>query len=239
MNSFDADILRFLNQFACRSITWDAFVTTLESANLLKGGAIMAGFLWIWFRDGENKTRDREFVLLSLWASAASVFLARALALILPFRERPLRTPSLHFQLPYVMNPETLHNWSSFPSDHAAFSFTAATCILFVSRRLGILALFYSFFVICLPRLYLGIHYPTDIVAGALLGAAMAFCVKVSPLRTAGARPFLRWERLYPSRFYTIFFVVGFEFSEMFDSLRAIGKFVLIAAKTAANQLLH
>ena len=53
------------------------------------------------------------------------------------------------------------------------------------------------------------------------------------------ARSFLRWEQLYPRRFYTIFFVVGFEFSEMFDSLRAIGKFVLIGAKTAADQLLH
>jgi undecaprenyl-diphosphatase len=239
MNSFDADILRFLNQFSRRSFTWDAFVTTLEEVNLLKGAAIMAGFLWIWFRDGENKTRDREFVLLSLLASAASVFLARALALTLPFRERPLRNPSLHFQLPYVMNPETLHNWSSFPSDHAAFSFTAATCLLFISRRLGILALFYSFFVICFPRVYLGIHYPTDIVVGALLGIAMAFWVKLSSLRTAVTRPFLRWEQLYPRRFYTIFFVVGFEFSEMFDSLRAIGKFVLIGAKTAADQLLR
>jgi membrane-associated phospholipid phosphatase len=137
------------------------------------------------------------------------------------------------------MNLETLRNWSSFPSDHAAFSFTAAMCLLFVSRRLGIVALFYSFFVICFPRVYLGIHYPTDIVVGALLGAAMASWVKLSPLRKAVARPFLRWEKLYSSRFYTIFFFVAFEFSEMFDSLRAIGKFVFIAAKTAADQLLH
>ena len=90
-----------------------------------------------------------------------------------------------------------------------------------------------------LSPVYLGIHYPTDIVVGALLGIAMAFWVKLSPLRTAVARPFLRWEQLYPRRFYTIFFVVGFEFSEMFDSLRAIGKFVLIGAKTAADQLLR
>ena len=239
MNSFDADILRFLNQFARRSLTWDGFVATLEYASLFKGAAITGGFLWIWFREGENKTRDREFVPLSLLASAASVLLARALALTLPFRERPLRNPSLHFQLPYVMNLETLRNWSSFPSDHAAFSFTAATCLLFVSRRLGILALLYSFFVICFPRVYLGIHYPTDIVVGALLGVAMAFWVKLSPLRTAVARPFVRWEKVYPSRFYTIFFVVTFEFAEMFDSVRAIGKFVFITAKTAANQLLH
>ena len=47
MNSADADILRFLNQFAYRSLAWDGFVATLEYASLFKGVAIMAGFLWI------------------------------------------------------------------------------------------------------------------------------------------------------------------------------------------------
>jgi hypothetical protein len=36
MNSLDADILRFLNQFACRSLAWDGFVATLEYASLLR-----------------------------------------------------------------------------------------------------------------------------------------------------------------------------------------------------------
>src|SRR5205807_8693034 len=48
--------------------------------------------------------------------------------------------------------------------------------------RLGIVALVYSFFVICFPRVYLGIHYPTDIVGGALIGITMAFWIKLSPL---------------------------------------------------------
>jgi undecaprenyl-diphosphatase len=239
VNSFDTGILLFLNQFARRSFTWDALLSTVEGMNVLKGGALMGFLLYIWFRGGENKTRDREFVIFSFIISAAALVTSRALALTLPFRERPLRAQALHFQLPYGMNPHALQNWSSFPSDHAAISFAIATCLLFISRRLGIGALVYSFFAICFPRVYLGIHYPTDIVAGALIGVTMAFWIKLSPLRTALARPFLRWEDLHPGLFYPLFFLVGFEVSEMFGSLRAIGKFCFLVAKTAAGQQLR
>jgi undecaprenyl-diphosphatase len=236
VDSFDTSILLFLNQFAHRSFTWDVFVSTVEGMNLLKGGVLMGFLLYIWFRRGENKTRDREFVTFSMVISAATVLVARTLALTLPFRERPLRAQALHFQLPYAMNPHTLQNWSSFPSDHAAISFAIATCLFFISRRLGIGALVYSFFVICFPRVYLGIHYPTDIVAGALIGITMAFWIKLSPLRMALARPFLRWEDLHPGLFYPLFFLVAFEVSEMFGSLRAIARLGLLAAKRGAGQ---
>ena len=225
VNSFDTGIIHFLNQFARRSFTWDAFLSIVSGTNLLRGAVMMSVMLWIWFRISEDKTRDREFVILSLMISPASVLLARTLALALPFRERPLRVQALHFQLPYGMNPHTLQNWSSFPSDHAAISFALATCLLFLSRRLGILGLLYSFFVICFPRVYMGIHYPSDILAGALIGAAMALWIKSPHVREALGRPFLRWEQLYPSRFYPLFFLFAFEVSEMFDSLRAIGNF--------------
>jgi hypothetical protein len=82
----------------------------------------------------------------------------------------------------------------------------------------------------------LGIHYPTDIVAAALIGIAMAFWIKLSPLRTALARPFLRWEEIHPGLFYPLFFLVAFEVSEMFGSLRAIARLGLLAAKRSAGQ---
>jgi hypothetical protein len=45
----------FLNQFARRSFTWDALVSTVEGMNLLKGGALMGFLLYIWFRGGEKQ----------------------------------------------------------------------------------------------------------------------------------------------------------------------------------------
>lgn len=58
----------------------------------------------------------------------------------------------------------------SFPSGHTLASFEAATVLLIRDKRLGIPALVLAI-LIALSRLYLYVHYPTDVLAGALLGA--------------------------------------------------------------------
>ncbi len=57
----------------------------------------------------------------------------------------------------------------SFPSGHTFASFAAAAAILKSSRRLGIPALILAV-LIAFSRLYLYVHYPTDVLCGALLG---------------------------------------------------------------------
>ncbi len=234
---FDGPIVSYVNQFARHSRILDMIAVILSEAPLLKGGALVAALLWIWFRGGDRQKSDREIVVLTLILSTASVLLARGLALSVPFRERPLRVPELHFQIPLTMNLQTLEGWSSFPSDHAAFFFTAATCIFFVVRRLGTFAFLYTIFLVCLPRVYLGIHYPSDILAGALLGIAMAFLVKLPRVGNAIARPFLRWEQSHPTQFYPFFFVASFEVGELFVSVRLLGRIGIAVAKSAANHL--
>lgn len=60
----------------------------------------------------------------------------------------------------------------SFPSGHTLASFEAATVLLIRDKRLGIPALVLAV-LIALSRLYLYVHYPTDVLAGALLGTAI------------------------------------------------------------------
>lgn len=58
----------------------------------------------------------------------------------------------------------------SFPSGHAGSSFAAATAIFCMSRNKGGAAALLLAVLIAFSRLYIGIHYPTDVIAGAATG---------------------------------------------------------------------
>ena len=61
---------------------------------------------------------------------------------------------------------------SSFPSTHTAFSFGAATAIFMNYKRAGIAA-FVLALLIAFSRLYLFVHFPTDVLCGAILGVVI------------------------------------------------------------------
>lgn len=65
----------------------------------------------------------------------------------------------------------------SFPSGHSLACFEGAVGMMFYSKKLGIPALVIAFLV-AFSRLYLYVHYLSDVVVGALLGTAFAFLAK-------------------------------------------------------------
>jgi undecaprenyl-diphosphatase len=62
---------------------------------------------------------------------------------------------------------------SSFPSGHAATSFAGAVVLAYLFRR-GLVVLLLLALAIAYSRVYLGVHYPSDVLVGAALGAAVA-----------------------------------------------------------------
>ena len=64
----------------------------------------------------------------------------------------------------------------SFPSGHSGSSFTAATALFLRPRKGGAAALVLAA-LIAFSRVFLFVHYPTDILAGALLGVLFALAV--------------------------------------------------------------
>ena len=226
MTGFDEYISCFLNSYANR---WQAFdsVILLLDLTLLKGGIISALIWWAWFRTKGDQKRSRAAILSTLVAAFGAMFTARGLALILPFRYRPIHNAEIGFQLPYGMTPVALDGWSSFPSDHAALFFCLAVGFWFVSRRLGIVALLYTIVVILFPRLYLGLHYSTDILAGAIIDLAWSVVANMTFIKTLVFSFAMFWLEKHPMSFYAAFFLLTEQIATMFADARSLAWVIL------------
>jgi undecaprenyl-diphosphatase len=89
---------------------------------------------------------------------------------------------------PFVADPQGVHLFSAhaadpgFPSDHATAAFAIATAIVLRKRQAGFVALGAAA-VLSVGRVALGVHYPSDVLAGAAIGAAAALALWLPPAR--------------------------------------------------------
>ena len=85
-------------------------------------------------------------------------------------RARPYEAhPSIIPLLPRSLDP-------SFPSDHATFAFAVAGATLAWRRGLGLVCLAMAS-IVGLARIYVGVHWPSDIVGGAVVGLTAGYAV--------------------------------------------------------------
>lgn len=222
----------WLNHFAQRWWMLDRIACAFEAEPLLKGGVLTAFLWWAWFRRSPDKRRDRAILVAGIASAIAAMTICRAAALLLPFRERPFFETSLHFSPPLGTNSSTWINWSSLPSDHAGLFFALAISIFFAYRVAGVLACVYTLLFICLPRIYIGEHYPTDILAGVLIGAMVAWVFTRPRVREAFARRPLRVLESTPSRFYLAAYAASLLLTTNFEIVRKTGSVVFHALRT-------
>ena len=88
-------------------------------------------------------------------------------------RIRPYDYQLEHFGKTIQLLVAAQHDFS-FPSGHTIASFEAATAILLHNRKLGIVAMILAV-LISFSRLYLYVHYPTDVLTSVVLGIGIAF----------------------------------------------------------------
>ena len=173
-------LLLHLDALAIRAtgeLRWEpaTAVLALASAWWVKG-PLLIGLGWC------SDVRCRRLVPLVAGAATASFFLASGLNYVLKAlvdRSRPPEAIGFEALVGVPGSP-------SFPSGHAMTAFAVAGAVALLAPRLRAPVLALAA-LIAFSRVYLGVHFWIDVLAGAALGLAVGLCV-AWPLRASGGR---------------------------------------------------
>lgn len=131
--------------------------------------AVVLVFLALLFCSSYEKREKIKIFWLALLATAIARFGAVELIRFFYHRPRPF--------VAFNTEPLFAENSWSFPSGHAAFFFALATTLYFYNKKWGVW-FFLAAIIISVARVIAGVHYPSDILGGALVGIAVAYVVK-------------------------------------------------------------
>jgi len=218
----DIDLVLFhtINFYCGQSLMVDHIVAGLESFQL-KGLALMGTFGVLWFQRTKTQARQRETLVLVLLAVVLSLVVARTLADLLPFRQRPMFTPGIGYRAPLFQLASTFEDWSSFPSDTASLVFVLTTGFWLLSRWWGLLWACFSIMAMA-ARVYFGLHYSGDVLAGALIGIGVTIAINNEFIQARIASPIVAVEQRAPAIFYGLLFPFIYEVSTLFAFTRSI-----------------
>ena len=143
----------------------------IEDFTIWSVPVLAAATIGLWLVSRPGTVSKWRLATASALASAGLALLTNQIISHIWERARPTDAhPTAHL---WFVHPS--HD-PSFPSDHAAASFAIAVSVLLVSRRAGS-AFLVAAGAISLARVLVGLHYPGDIAAGALVGTTAALAV--------------------------------------------------------------
>lgn len=201
---------------------FDRVVSHIATNPLLKGGLPMLVLWSLWFTNAGDRARVRSRLIAVLGVAAVALAASRIITGFLPFRLRPLHTADVQMLLSFDHDPTVLSGWSAFPSDHAVMFFAIAGGFWQIRRWAGAVTLVHALVAIAFGRVFLGYHWPSDVLAGMLIGLVFA-ALLLRPLAglvtSLGITGFCdRFEGVA----YPALFLLSWQVATMFDAVRAL-----------------
>ncbi len=159
----DSVIFQYLNSFALKYLWLDAAAIFFA----YYFGWVLVGVLILFLIKNFRK----------YWKMAGTAFISAVFARSiiteiirwLWYRPRPFAIGEVNLLLPHRIT-------GSFPSGHAAFFFAISLIVYFYNKKAGIL-FFIASALICISRVFSGLHWPSDILGGALVGLFAAWLI--------------------------------------------------------------
>ena len=164
----DKEVLLALN--GCHSLFWDGFMWT--ATKTITWIPVAAALLYVIFKNNKLKQAATILLLLALCVTLADQITS---GFCKPFfaRFRPTQDPDIMY-LVHTVNGYR-GGMYGFMSSHAANTFAVAMFVsLLIRNWLMTLATFSWAMLATYSRIYLGVHYPGDILCGATVGMLVA-----------------------------------------------------------------
>lgn len=156
----DYTIYSLINGFAGRFVALDKTMVFIAQ-NFQYLFAIILLLLWSKKDTKEKVTTNRKVAILAMMTMLIALGINHIIGFI-HFRPRPYTLHTAHLLVSPSVDP-------SFPSDHATFAFALTLPILVVNKYFGRVMIVMSLLLLCFSRVYIGIHYPLDVVGGAII----------------------------------------------------------------------
>jgi undecaprenyl-diphosphatase len=157
----DYQLEQLINAPAGAHPLWDALMRGVANGS----EPLFLGVVALWFLSGwiAGRSRDRQGALTAFVAALGALAVVQLIDHLWD-RARPFvaHTATVHLLVAHAPD-------ASFPSDHVTAACAIAVVLLAYHRRLGVLALLFAA-LLAYARVYIGVHYPGDVLGGALLG---------------------------------------------------------------------
>jgi len=219
----DKTLIRFVNLLAHQFPKFDHLVYMIAENNLLKGGLVFCFFYFLWWDNSKQKMEEnRKTLILTIMSAFVAEIITILLSLTLPYRARPFTNSDISFSMPVDLPFWWDKGINSFPSDHATLFIVFGFGIFKCNRTIGFAGLSYILIGILLPRIYLGLHYPTDILAGMIVGIVVAYITFKLSLTRKITNWIFEFSEQKPYLFYPLLFIVSYQLVDLFTETREI-----------------
>lgn len=166
LDTINTQLFYLINQFAGQSYFLDNFFTFLTTT----GFDLVLIFTFVYFFVIAPLREKNPLKRLHIWREAMivtiSIFITWALVWFIKVAVASPRPFEILLGVNQLV-PQSLG--TSFPSSHAALSMALATAVYFYHKRFGVILFIIALFV-CFSRIFVGVHYPVDILVGGIIG---------------------------------------------------------------------